>query len=259
MQTRGINTMMHNRPIQSPLKNPDRILDIGCGTGAMCLHLAKAHQSAWSIIGVDLSDVDMPQSQKPTNVSFIQGNFKDLAASHPDLAANSFDFVFSRMLVFGMTDWPGYIAQAVSLLKPGAWLELQDVDIMAYNEDRTLRSKSWEWHRNQQQAFSALGLDIEVGSKLEGYMQAAGLVDVQVTEYRWVFGHWEGHPETDLIGEYSPKHIHEVNGSAYRKIFASKMSEAELEEDIRQMGEDLKGKGGGMFIPFYVVSGRKPA
>jgi hypothetical protein len=40
-------------------------------------------------------------------------------SSNSQLPSNSFDYIFSRLLVLGMTHWKQYIERCVSLAKPG--------------------------------------------------------------------------------------------------------------------------------------------
>lgn len=56
-----------------------------------------------------------------------------MAKTDERLARGSFDYVFSRLLICGMTDWKGFICDIVApLLKPGGWFEVQDLDYVWY-------------------------------------------------------------------------------------------------------------------------------
>ena len=251
---------MHDQPLQAPLQDPRRLLDIGCGTGSLTTHMARTYPSADKILGVDLSPVPMADINRPANVEFLTGDFKDLVKerSGTQLEPATFDYVFSRLLIFGMSDWPSYIASAASLLKPGAYLELQEPSFIVYDQHQTCLSTSWRWLQRKRETFSsALGVDIRIGENLAELMRAVGLEDVQVKEYRWVFGKWEGHPETDLIGQYSPKVMFPVMSTAYRRLMKGRMEEAEIEEDVADMKECMGSWDDGRFIPFFVVTGRK--
>lgn len=248
---------MHNKPIRSPLDEPKRILDIGCGTGAMSAWLADRYPSAKDVIGVDLSPV--AERTPPTRASFIQGDFLKMqpGADVPQLQRESFDFVFSRMLVFGISDWPGYIAKIKDLLKPGGWIELQDIDFVVLDKNENTISESWRWLKDQIAAWSKRGLDMRAPSKLERYLLEAGFVDVHVEKFPWVFGSWKDRPETDIIGEYSIKHLISVNLGAYKKVLGPQKSAEELAADEAELKETMGGGVDGTHQVYYVVYGRK--
>ena len=72
------------------------------------------------VYGIDLSPVP-PLRSKLENIEFIQGDVFDLTATDSDerLQNGTFDYVFSRALMGGITDWERYVKLCVSLAKPG--------------------------------------------------------------------------------------------------------------------------------------------
>lgn len=125
---------MHNNITHCPLQNPKRILDIGCGTGRETVQLAQKFPEA-QIFGIDLSPVPAIHP-KPKNVEYIQGNVRDLIkARDPRIGTWSFDFVYSRLLSMGETDWTGYFADVSSILAPGGWLEVHEYEIAYRSAD----------------------------------------------------------------------------------------------------------------------------
>lgn len=178
--------MMHNKPFHAPLATAarplKRILDIGCGTGAMTYLLARAYPDA-EVIGLDISPVP-ERHEKPANLTYVQGDVMKLSGAEDErFKDGSFDYVFHRLLVLGMTDWPGYAARVAALLAPGGWAEMQDYDMSIFNSAGENVSDSW-WHW---QAFKedarAIGLDTDVGRKLSAIMRDAGLVAVEEKMY----------------------------------------------------------------------------
>lgn len=250
---------MQDRPLRAPVDLPSRILEIGCGTGTMTYHLADTYPSAAEVIGVDLSPV--PHRATSEGPTFIKGDFKKLARDpkHAELRSNSFDYAFSRMLTFGMTDWGAYILQVKDLLKPGGWIELQDLDLCYWDEDENVISGSWNWLQRQSEACLRIGVDVRVGGKLERYLEEAGFVDIQASRFRWMHGaYWKGHPETDTIAEYAQKHLFSTNATAYRKLLASMDSKAEIDNAIVEMGRTLDWSEDGKHAGYFVVYGRRP-
>jgi trans-aconitate methyltransferase len=113
---------MNDHLIHSPLapQNVHKALDIGCGTGAMTHRIASEFPHA-KVYGLDLSPVPNIREKLP-NIEYIQANFNDITGpEEPDARFKpaSFDYLFSRLLLLGMTDWPGYVARTVALVRPG--------------------------------------------------------------------------------------------------------------------------------------------
>lgn len=78
--------------------------------------------------GVDLSAVPALRPQR-ANIEYIQGDILRLARADADadvdadadgrLENDSFDYVFSRFLMGGITDWEKYVELCIALAKPG--------------------------------------------------------------------------------------------------------------------------------------------
>lgn len=151
---------------------------MGCGTGVITRHLGAMFPSA-QVYGVDLSPVPphaSSSSPPPANVRWVQGNIRDLMLRDPRFAAGSVDYAFHRLLICGMRDWQGYVDDVASMLRPGGWAELQDVDYVFYGADGERIDRDWGWVRIMRDLAEELGLDIECGSHMAGYMRKAGLM-----------------------------------------------------------------------------------
>jgi ubiquinone/menaquinone biosynthesis C-methylase UbiE len=137
LQAQALEQLMSNNIFHSPLVKPNRVLDIGCGTGRSTVQLAQRFPDA-RIIGVDLSPVPAVHP-KPDNVEYIQADIRQLMKSDDERFANgSFDYVFSRLLSLGMTDWQGYVSEVSSILAPGGWFEVQEFEIGHHDADGTV-------------------------------------------------------------------------------------------------------------------------
>lgn len=175
------------------------------------------------------------------------------------LQPESFDLVFSRLLLYGMPDWPGYIQQAKTMLRAGGWLELQEPSMIPwFDGSENIISSNWTWLKEQDAAWTARGLDMCVGPKLAAYMREAGLVDVHVQQFRWAHGPWKGHPEVDLLAATSPGNLARINAVAFEKAVGA----AKTKEEWERVREDIKRDMAfeeGKHLKFYVVCGRKAA
>lgn len=159
-----------------------RVLDLACGPGIVTTLLAEAVQPA-EVIGVDLSEDLLREARThaaaaaASNVRFQQGNVYELDAS-----LGQFDFIYTRFLFQHLADPQKALAAIRSRLAPRGRLCILDIDdewLTLYPEPAGFRSFTTQAARGQ----AANGGDRNVGRKLGGLLQDAGLqeVDVQVT------------------------------------------------------------------------------
>jgi 2-polyprenyl-3-methyl-5-hydroxy-6-metoxy-1,4-benzoquinol methylase len=117
LQSRLLYRLMGNKVFHSPLDRSKihKALDIGCGTGAVAHEMASMFPDA-QVFGADLSPVPEVRQKLP-NISYVQGNIMELEDAR--FKPNSFDLIFSRLLVLGMPNWKAYVERCVALAKPG--------------------------------------------------------------------------------------------------------------------------------------------
>lgn len=128
MQAKALEQLMANDVFLARVQQPTRILDVGCGTGRSTMQLAERFPGA-QIFGVDLSPVPALHA-KPENVQYIQGDVRTLieAGTEP-FVSGSFDYIYSRLLSLGMTNWEDYLGQIKPVLAPRGWLEIQEMEV----------------------------------------------------------------------------------------------------------------------------------
>lgn len=95
---------------------PLDILEVGCGTGWFCPHLAQFGR----VIGTDLSDEVLQRAQNRwPGVGFIAGDFATLPFEDA-----SFDVIVSLEVLSHVADHKAFIARIARLLRPGGLLLL---------------------------------------------------------------------------------------------------------------------------------------
>lgn len=258
--------MMNHKVIHSPLSTTQvtRALDIGCGTGIITDLLGTKYPKA-QIYGLDLSPVPDLQKTRPPNVTFLQGNALTQSPETWSPAGSvpkegGFDLIFSRLLVCGMSSWPNFIRTELSLLKPGGWAELHDVDWVWFNASKKRISDTWPWWRTIRSAGESAGLDFECASHAAERMRDVGFVDVRVSRYRWPFGgQWEESGEMRQMGNYSAQAMPEMTWHMIGRLMEGRegFGEREVKEMREQMVRDLRPEEGKHW-DFYVTVGRKP-
>ena len=188
---------MHNNIFHAPVTSARRILDIGCGTGRTAVKLAQAFSDA-QVLGVDISPVP-PVHHKPDNVEYIQGDFLELVKSdNSRLQAGTFDYIFSRLLVLGMTNWPGYFREVTRLLVAGGWLEVQEYYSAVFDADEHMISGDWPSMNALWNLVERKGLDPKAGPTIIEWMRDYDLRDVQEKTYRMPYVEDPQAPETSV-------------------------------------------------------------
>lgn len=140
------------RALHAPLDLTQRAVDIGCGTGIITVEIARHAQPGVRVYGVDLEPVP-PIRPRPENVEYVRGDFLKLAGKDARFQHGTFDYAFSRMLHFGIADWPGMIGTCHDLLKPGGWLEMQELDWRYFESAGVDVSQGWHWLADVHLAF----------------------------------------------------------------------------------------------------------
>ncbi|QGA18160.1 hypothetical protein EYB26_005841 [Talaromyces marneffei] len=143
--------------------HPQRILDIGCGTGTWCIEMADAYPSA-EVVGVELCP-----SQPilvPPNLSFQIDEFDDeWTYSH------SFDYIHARLLAGRIHGWPRLMRQCFENCNSGGWVEFQDIDPLFTSQ-----------YESSSQFIASKGDVIYPAPFLAQWMHEAGFINIHVVK-----------------------------------------------------------------------------
>ena len=255
--------LLHGKPFRAPVQGPKKILDIGCGTGVMTVQLGKLFPDA-QVIGLDISPVP-DIHERPSNVEYIQGDFLDLAAGDDTrLAPGTFDYVFSRMLHFGIRDWPRYVSSVFNVLAPGGWAELQENGPglpRKPNGDVHHEFSKDELHRMLIDDLTTVGLDMTVPSKLPGWLKDSGFVDVRDIRFKYPMAKpLPTQPEAEFLYEYHKKYIIplmcEVAEKVSKGLHGVEVVEAATRALMERQTKDPVEPG--CYVELIVAVGQKP-
>ncbi|KAH7185492.1 S-adenosyl-L-methionine-dependent methyltransferase [Fusarium flagelliforme] len=182
--------------------NPQNILDIGTGTGIWAIEMGEQYPSA-NVLGIDLSPIQ--PTWLPPNVHFM---VDDVESSwlHPQ---NHFDYIHSRHTVQAVKDWPRLFESALQHMKPGGWMELQEIHHYPHNArtgeaihpyDHPI-AQYWTYIN---EGLAALGVDFPAaaGGKLATKMHAAGFVNVTERIFHVPLGTWPKNQLLKTVGLY---------------------------------------------------------
>jgi ubiquinone/menaquinone biosynthesis C-methylase UbiE len=102
-----------------------RVLEVGCGTGAMTLHLARAVGPRGSVTAIDNN-----QSQLDASREFLEDNgihnvtFSRTSVDCLSSLAEPFDFVYCRMVLHHLADADRAIREMIKVIRPMGYLLL---------------------------------------------------------------------------------------------------------------------------------------
>ena len=272
VQAVHLSAMMNDKVLHAPIKDHGglRTLDIGCGTGIVTEMMSEAWPHA-ECIGLDLSKVPelRPHSN---NIRYFQGNAttqkptdwvpNDGRAKLPE-DRETFDYVFSRLLILGMAHWPKYIKTEFNLLRPGGWVEVHDLDWDWFDRNDNIISKNWDWlSRLEEKLEGEKDLDFHCGSRAQKWMKDAGFTNIQVFEYYWPFG---GESEPTIEGREFGLYTTVAFPSMMHHMIQRSMADEPPSEEQQQLVERMRAEMRWNVLPekgkhqiFRVTIGQKP-
>jgi SAM-dependent methyltransferase len=99
-----------------------RIVDVGCGTGQMCMYLARADRL---VVGMDMTRPSLELGAQAARQFGLRGvHFVEMDLRHPALQAGSFDVVYSSGVLHHTPDPRASFASMVTLARPGGIIVL---------------------------------------------------------------------------------------------------------------------------------------
>ena len=164
-----------------------RCLEVGAGRGSIARWLANQVGPAGEVVAVDL-DTSLLAGLEQPNVEVLCADVLDV-----ELPKASFDLVHTRLVLMHIPERRRAIERMVSLLAPGGWLVVEELDWMAVNaEPDAERVALFEAFRE-----ALPTIDFECGRALLSEISEAGLIDtvadlrVDVIEGATALGRWE--------------------------------------------------------------------
>jgi ubiquinone/menaquinone biosynthesis C-methylase UbiE len=225
------------------------VLSVGCGPGVILGAICALHSSVKGT-GIDISS-DRVKEAIENNLDVPRARFVCGDAHSMQFPAQSFDLVYSRMLLQYLQKKERAIAEMVRVCKPGGTVLLQDLDgqlLWHYPEDAAVQGSV----NKVVAALAATGFDPFVGRKLFWLAKRAGLqkVNVQVECYHLI----AGEIDPGVLKQWELKL--ETARPQMARIFGN---ESEAREHARRFLDYLKRPDTLTYSTVFTVTGEKPS
>lgn len=227
---------LHRAPI---LQNVQSVLDVGCGTGIWSIEFADEHPSA-RVLGTDLSPIQ-PLSVPP-NCEFLIDDFDQDWIFH-----QQFDFIHTRALVAAVKDWNQFFDQAYANLKPGGYIECQEIafPVGCMDPDVTAEnSPLLRWSELFMKSAAKIGVDATGPRHLAPKLRDAGFTDINSKLHRWPVGRWAKGDKLKLLGDLAYADLMDWLPSSSLRLFTSvlKWTQDEVEVFLSECRAEVKRK-----------------
>jgi SAM-dependent methyltransferase len=182
---------LHCAPLPQDIQS---VLDIGTGTGIWAIDMADEYPSA-SVVGTDLSPVQ-PNYVPPNCRFYVEDAEKPWSFSTggdaPSSGEGPFDYIHGRMLVVGIRNWARFFEQCYANLKPGGWVEMQDLNFPARVDDDSAPQDSplMEWSGLMMRGAARLGINLEASNEFARLLAEAGFQEIRSETHAWPINRW---------------------------------------------------------------------
>lgn len=237
--------------------NLKRVLDAGTGTGIWVEDVADKYPDT-EVYGIDLSPIQPRWS--PPNVKYQVDDLEQPWTFPP----NHLDLVHTRIMLGSIRNWPAFFAQSLKCLRPGGYIECQELDVDARTDDGSLAEDSviHQWCRNQEEAMQkAGGMSLRItGEKLKSQLLDAGFVDVEVREFKIPIGKWPQDEKMREAGTFQLVAMLEGIGGLTMALWTRFLSwkAEDVEDELVKVKDEFRRSGVHSYWPLYAAYGRKP-
>ncbi|EFX05449.1 umta methyltransferase family protein [Grosmannia clavigera kw1407] len=242
---------LHLAPIS---EHPQRVLDLGTGTGIWALEFADEYPSA-EVLGSDLSPIQ-PQWTAP-NCSFEVDDFEDNWTYN-----RKFDYIHTREIGGSVADIDKLIQRAYEHLAPGGYFEIQTSVSRFVSDDGSDKKAphSVKWASLITEALSRFGKPCDTAPEYKDKINAAGFVDVQQDIRKLPIGAWPKDPALKTIGRYQVVQQTQAVDSYTPGILSNVLNwkDDEIQVLVAKAKKDLKNPEAHLYLPVYFIWGRKP-
>ncbi|ROW01261.1 hypothetical protein VMCG_05951 [Cytospora schulzeri] len=248
--------MMHEKlfyaPVEDTLKHGGMVFDLD---NAVAQKYGKSQ-----VFGCDLSPIQ--PAYVWDNVFFSAGDFEEDWTDYPE---NAFDYIHMRYTAFSIKDPTALLQRVMKHLKPGGYVEFQEMTYWPRADDATLTDTTPYAFRDLcyyvQHGLANLGLDLHMIGRLPGELRGAGYDDITEVRHKLPIGRWAKDRRQRQKGIWFLRMILMEGLSAIAKRPLSQglgWKEAQIEMFLVDVRKSLNDSSVHAYFPFTIVYGRKP-
>ncbi|ELQ39789.1 hypothetical protein OOU_Y34scaffold00484g3 [Pyricularia oryzae Y34] len=228
--------------------SPEKIMDIGTGT------VADVYPGA-EVLGTDLSAIQ--PDLVPPNVRFVVDDVED-----PEwLNGSNWDLIHLRMVSGSLIDIQGVFNRCYEHIRPGGWIELQDMHAFPQCDDNTMKPDDFllGFYKLVHQSFNARGMDHRNRPKeMKSYLQQAGFTNIKCIVKKTPVGPWAKGDQLQRIGECMKYAIYDLLPSLVKPLEAIEISRIEAEVWFVKVRKTLEDNSIHRYFNYYFWYAQKP-
>ncbi|PNP74497.1 hypothetical protein FNYG_12120 [Fusarium nygamai] len=239
----------------APLEKPQRILDLGCGTGIWSIEMAEEFPSA-EVIGTDVAPTQ--PDWVPPNCHFEVDDIEREWTWKED----SFDFVYARDLLLAIRDWPALIDQTYTHLRGGGWVEFQAIVGVLGCDDDSIPEDSYlrKFSTMMEQGSAKFGASLTDPMRWKGWLEERGYQNVTERVFKLPFNPWPKDPRMKLLGAWEMENLLSGLEAMVTRMFQKGLgwTDAEVTVFLAFLRKEIKNPRMHGYWPYYVVYAQKP-
>ncbi|KAK3326711.1 hypothetical protein B0H66DRAFT_581072 [Apodospora peruviana] len=232
--------------------NPQQILDIGTGTGIWAIDIGDRFPSA-RVRGIDISPVQ--PAWVPPNVDFLVDDCEN------DWLSRDVDFAHFRFMITVLKNKPLVLQNAFTALKPGGWIELQELSGEPLCDDGTMPDNDPVKYVYDltETGFAKFGMNIKIPKILGPMLEEAGFTNIKCIVKKVPIGVWAKDKTQRLIGMYQKIAVLDfLPVMAGRPFDAAGLSPVEAQVTVAHARKALEDTSVHRYFNYYFWYAQKP-
>ncbi|KAG6225110.1 hypothetical protein E4U26_003291 [Claviceps purpurea] len=241
-----------NKPFLSPVgDHPQKILDIGTGTGIWAVEVGDRYPSA-KVRGIDIAPIQ--PKWVPANVTFLVDDCEQ------DWIERDVDLAHFRFTIATLKNTSQVLGHAFKSLRPGGWIELQELLPTPLCDDGTMPDDDpvKYLYEKIERAFEKFGMSAQLPAELEPFLQEAGFENIHCQIFKVPIGPWAKDRTMRIVGLYQKMAVVDVLPIFLVPFQALGMSEAEIEVMNAMARKGLDDPKAHRYFKYYFWYAQKP-